>query len=197
MSKGKRELQRRIAYEAARILTEYRSDNIAYACQKAAAKLGISHRQQMPTREEVEQALMEQQRLLRGDEQVAALQRLRQSALQAMQALQQFNPVLVGSVFKGTADSNSRVQLHLYADTPEEVLFTLSDLHIPWQERQRMFNFSNGQRREIPLFQFSADEVVFELLVLPADNPHTRPLDPQDNQPILGVNLKQLAELVA
>jgi hypothetical protein len=196
MSKGKRELQRRIAYEAARILTEYRSDNIAYACQKAAAKLGISHRQQMPTQEEVEVALREQQRMFRGAEQANVLQRLRQSALQAMQTLRQFNPVLVGSVFKGTADSNSHVQLHLYANTPEEVLFSLSDLHIPWQERQRSYNFSNGQRREIPIFQFSADDVMFELLVLPADSPHTRPLDPQDNHPIQGASLKQLTALV-
>lgn len=197
MSKGKRELQRQIAYEAARILTEYRTDNIAYACQKAAAKLGISHRQQMPTKEEIELALREQQRLFRGAEQSAVLQRLRESALQAMQALHRFNPVLVGSVFNGTADSNSHVQLHLYADTPEEVLYTLSDLHIPWQERQRTFNFSSGHRREIPIFQFNADEVVYELLVFPADTPHMRPLDPQDNQPIQGASYKQLTALVA
>lgn len=197
MPNNKRELQRRIAYEAARIMTEYQSDNIAYACQKAAAKLGVSRRQQMPTREEVEEALREQQWLLRGDEQQQALLRLRQSALQAMQALHRFNPMLVGSVFQGTADTNSHVQLHLFADTPEDVLFALSDLQIPWQEKQRTLNFRNGDRREIPSFQFSADGVVFELLVLSARMLHNRPLDPLDNQPIQGVNLKQLQALVA
>jgi hypothetical protein len=197
MPNDKRELQRRIAYEAARILTEYRSDNIAYACQKAAAKLGVSRRQQMPTRDEVEEALREQQWLLRGDAQQQALLRLRQSALQAMRALHQFNPILVGSVFQGTADTNSHIQLHLFADTPEDVLFALSDLQIPWQEKQRTLNFPNGERREIPGFQFSADGVVFELLVLSAKMLHNRPLDPLDNQPIQGANLKQLQVLVA
>jgi len=197
MSGNKRELQRRIAYEAARIMTEYRSDNIAYACQKAAAKLGISRRQQMPTRDEVEEALREQQWLLRGDEQQQVLLRLRHSALQAMQALQRFNPLLVGSVFQGTADTNSRVQLHLFADTPEDVLFALSDLQIPWQERQRTLHFRDGARRETPSFQFSADGVMFELLVLSTQMPHNRPLDPLDNQPIQGANLKQLQALVA
>jgi hypothetical protein len=197
MSSSKRELQRRIAYEAARIMTEYRSDNIGHACQKAAAKLGISRRQQMPTRDEVEEALREQQWLLRGDEQQQVLLRLRQSALQAMQALHRFNPMLVGSVFQGTADTNSHVQLHLFADTPEDVLFALSDLQIPWQERHRTLNFRNGGRQEIPCFQFSADGIMFELLVLSAQMLHNRPLDPLDNQPIQGANLKQLQALVA
>jgi hypothetical protein len=197
MTQAKRELQRRIAYEAARIMTEYRSDNVAHACQKAAARLGITRRQQMPTREEVEVALREQQRLLRGNEQELALNRLRRSALEAMRALHQFDPVLVGSVYQGTADTNSRVRLHLHAATPEDVLFALTDLKIPWQERQRTLSFTNGRRQEVPSFQFTADGVGFELLVLPLENPHIRPLDPLDNQPIQGATLKQMNSLVA
>jgi hypothetical protein len=197
MPQGKRELQRRIAYEAARIMTEYRSDNMAHACQKAAARLGVTWRQQMPTRDEIEEALREQQRLLRGDEQQQALNRLRRSALEAMQALHQFNPLLVGSVYQGTADTNSGIQLHLYANTPEDVLFTLTDMKIPWQERERTLSVSKGHRREVPSFQFTADGVHFELLVLSSEKPHMRPLDPIDNQPIRGATLEQLGALVS
>ncbi|MES9991557.1 MAG: hypothetical protein ABW098_06350 [Candidatus Thiodiazotropha sp.] len=196
MRTGKRELQRRIAYDAARILTELRSDNIAYACQKAGAKYGITKRQQLPTREEVENALREQQRLLRGEGQANTLQALRKSALSAMLALEGFQPKLVGAVFDGTADSNSTVKLHLYADTPEELLFTLSDLHIPWQEKQHQMQFSDGSRELIPCFLFSADGVGFELSVLPAHNPHNHPLDPLDSQPIQGATIKQLQLLI-
>ena len=195
MASGKRELQRRIAYEAARIMTEYRSDNIAYACQKAAARLGVSRRHQMPTRAEVEEALREQQWLFRGEAQQQALNRLRQSALDAMRALRRFNPILVGSVYQGTADANSRIQLHLHAETPEDVLFALADLQIPWQERHRTLSFSDGRRQEIPCFQFTADGVVFELLVLSSALPHAKPLDPLDNQPIRGASLKQMDSL--
>jgi hypothetical protein len=197
MSQGKRELQRRIAYEAARILTEYRSGNLAYATQKAAARLGVTRRQQMPTREEVEEALREQQRLLRGDDQQQALMHLRRSAREAMLALKAFSPILVGPVYEGTADTNSPVRLHLHADTPEDVLFALSDMKIPWQEGQRSLQFSHGRRLEVPSFQFTADGVGFELLVLPSQSPHARPLNPLDNQPIQGANLKQIDELVA
>ncbi|MEW8506636.1 MAG: hypothetical protein AB2598_08005 [Candidatus Thiodiazotropha sp.] len=196
MRTGKRELQRRIAYDAARILTELRSDNIAYACQKAAAKYGITKRQLLPTREEVENALREQQRLLRGEGQADTLQALRQSALRAMQSLKRFQPKLVGAVLAGTADSNSTVRLHLFADTPEELLFALSDLHIPWQEKQHQMHFSNGRRETVPCFRFSADGVGFELMVLPAQNPRNHPLDPLDNQPIQGASIKQLQQLI-
>ncbi|MGD8912163.1 MAG: hypothetical protein PVI97_11855 [Candidatus Thiodiazotropha sp.] len=196
MRTGKRELQRLIAYEAARILTELRSDNITYACQKAAARYGITKRQLLPTREEVENALREQQRLVRGENQAATLHALRLSALEAMQALIQFKPKLVGAVFDGTADSNSRVKLHLLADTPEDLLFTLSDLRIPWQEKQHRLQFSDGRKETVPCFLFSADGVGFELVVLPARNPRNHPLDPLDNQPIQGATVKQLQLMV-
>jgi hypothetical protein len=196
MRTGKRELQRLIAYEAARILTELRSDNITYACQKAAAKYGITKRQLLPTREEVENALREQQRLIRGEHQTDTLHKLRLSALEAMRALKKFKPRLVGAVLDGTADSNSKVKLHLLADTPEELLFTLSDLHIPWQEKQHRLVFSDGNKVAVPCFLFSADGVAFELLVLPAHNPRNRPLDPMDNQPIQGVSMEQLQQLI-
>lgn len=192
MNSGKRLLQKRIAYEAARIMTELRTDNLAYACRKAAAKLDVSHHQLMPSREEVELALKEQQRLVLGNKQFDALRQLRLSALDAMQALNQFHPLLVGAVLRGTADSNSHIELHLTAETPEDVLFTLSDLHIPWQEKQRNLSFSDGSHETIPCFRFSADEAQFLLVVFPAGGQRKRPLDPFDNRPYTGANLKQL-----
>jgi hypothetical protein len=191
----KRELQRRIAYEAARLMTEYQTDDMAYACQKAAAKLGVTRRQQMPNPDEVEEALREQQRLLRGDEQIAALHHLRQQALQAMNALGQFDPLLVGSVYQGTADSNSPIRLYLYANTPEEVLFTLSDMKIPWRESQRTLSFRNGTKELVPVFKITADGVAIELTVMSSEDIHNRPLDPLDRQPLQGISLKQLREI--
>ncbi len=191
----KRELQRRIAYEAARLMTEYQTDDMAYACQKAAAKLGVTRRQQMPSPDEVEEALREQQRLLRGDEQPAALQHLRQQALQAMDALDAFDPLLVGSVYQGTADSNSPIRLYLFANTPEEVLFTLSDMKIPWRESQRTLSFRNGTKALVPVFKITAGGVNIELTVMSSEEIHNRPLDPLDRQPLQGINLKQLREI--
>lgn len=192
MKANKRETQRRIAYESARILTEHRSDDQVFAIHKAATRLGITDKRLMPNREEVESALREQQRLFRGNEQHNALMRLRHSALQAMQALNHFKPILVGAVYEGTADSNSHVVLHLFSDTPEEVIFALSDLRIPWHERDRQMKFSDGSHKSMPGFRFTADGILFELIVFPNKGSNNKPTDPLDNQPIQGAGIKQL-----
>ena len=196
MKADKREIQLRIAYEAARILTDNRSDDQSHAIYKAASRLGIHDKRMLPKREEVESVLREQQRLFRGSAQTTALGRLRMSALQAMKALEKFRPLLVGPVYAGTADSNSHVQLHLFADTPEEVVFALADLQIPWQERDRSLKFSAGSHKNMPCFQFNAGDTHFELVVLPSQGPYRRPLDPLDSRPTQGASIKQMALLL-
>jgi hypothetical protein len=196
MKAKKRDIQRRIAYESARILTEYQSDDQIFAMQKAAGKLGITDKRLMPNREEVDLALREQQRLFRGNKQQNALMKLRHSALEAMQALNRFNPLLVGAVYEGTADSNSRVVLHLFCDTPEDLVFALSELHIPWHERERHIKFRDGSHKYMPSFQFTADDILYELIVFTSKGPSNRPTTPIDNRPIQGANIKQLKLLL-
>ncbi|MBL3619539.1 MAG: hypothetical protein JMN26_17715, partial [gamma proteobacterium endosymbiont of Lamellibrachia anaximandri] len=124
MKANNRESQRRIAYEAARILTELRSGDYNYACQKAADRLGLGNKRLMPNRDEIESALREQQRLFRGEDQATALQHLRSLAMGAMGALARFKPLLVGPVFDGTADQNSPIRLHLRCQ--------------PWRAKRRL-----------------------------------------------------------
>jgi hypothetical protein len=193
---NKRLLQRRIAYEAARILTELRSDDQLFAMQKAAAKLGISDRRLLPNRAEIEQALREQQRLFRGEEQHLTLSRLRRTALQVMSRLSHYHPRLTGPVSEGTADSNSRIRLYLFADAAEEILMTLRDSHISWQESDLILRFPDTGRRTIPCFRIQPGDAPVELAVLPASPPYSMPLDPRDNQPVKGITTRQLEQLV-
>ncbi|EGV52893.1 hypothetical protein [endosymbiont of Riftia pachyptila] len=197
MKADKRELQRRIAYEAARILTEQRSGDYAYASRKAANRLGLNDLRQMPRREEIEEALREQQRLFLGEQQTSALQQLQRDALEAMHALSRFLPLLVGAVQAGTADRNSAIQLLLFADTPEEVIFALSDLNIPWRDSEHLLRFGNGHPKPMPSFRFRAGESAFELIVLPPKGRYSRPLEPGGDQPIRGINRDQLSALLS
>jgi hypothetical protein len=196
MKSKNREIQRRIAYEAARIMTEGRFDDQAYAIHKAADRLGINNKRLMPNHEEVESALREQQRLFRGGEQQTVVTNMRSAALKAMTALKQFNPLLVGAAFAGTADKNSRIRLHLHATTPEEVVFSLMELRIPWHERDCSIKFSDGSRKMMPNYSLIADGNTFELIILPDTGLHNRPLDPQDNRPIKGMTIQQLERML-
>jgi len=113
-------MRQRIAAEAARIMSEEHLSDFYRAKHKAAARLGAANTRNLPRNDEIEKALVEYQSLFRADSQPLRLKRLRETALRAMEFLAAFNPRLVGSVLRGTADEHAEVTLHVFADTPEE-----------------------------------------------------------------------------
>ena len=70
----------RIAYEAARIMVEQGVSDFDRARRKAAERTGILDRRRWPTNEAIQEALLTQRRLFRGDAQARELQRLRGDA---------------------------------------------------------------------------------------------------------------------
>ena len=114
-------MRERLAQEAAQILAETGSRDFFAAKRKAAEHLGAVDTRNMPSNSEIEEALMTYQRLFRADHQPQELRRLRQVALQAMKFFIKYKPRLVGSVLRGTADTNSTVTLHVYAGAVEEM----------------------------------------------------------------------------
>ena len=151
-------LRRRIAVDAARILVESGDHNYSKAGRKAAERLGCRDLRQLPSNSEIEQALREHQQLFRGEEQAGALQRMRQLALEAMESLQEFNPRLVGPVLTGTADRHSKIELHLFSDSPEQIAFYLMELRIPWRDGEKRLRYPQGVVCRQPLFRFQAGE---------------------------------------
>ena len=147
-------LRQRIAVEAARILADEICQDVQKARRKAAERLGCENRRLLPDHGEIEQALREHQRLFQREQQPLALKKLRQLAAEAMATLACFNPRLVGPVLTGAAEPHSKVQLHLFADTPEEVALFLLDQQIPWQDGQKTLRFKNGEKGRLPRLSF-------------------------------------------
>ena len=83
------------------------------AKRKAANRLGVDDRGEMPNNVEIEAAVSDYQRLFRADTQPRYSAELRQAALSAMRFLDAFEPRLVGSVLHGTVDEHSVVELQL------------------------------------------------------------------------------------
>ncbi len=190
------QLRQRIAYETARILADGSCRDIRTARRKTAERLGATRRFELPTEAEIEQALMVQQALFR-DQQPTILHGLRQQAAAAMKTLAPFTPRLVGPVLTGTAGSCSRVELHLFCETPEEVILFLLDRGIPWRDGERTLHFSGGIRRSYPLCRFHAGDTDIELILLPPEALHQPPLGPLGDRPLQRASLKQLQELIA
>ena len=117
-----------VAQETARIIVNQGIRDFGLAKKKAAERLGLRDRGSLPGNAEIEQAVSEHLQLFAGDSHPDLLQTMRQAALSAMEMLAPFTPRLVGPVLNGTADANSAVNLHVFADSAESVAHALEPI---------------------------------------------------------------------
>jgi len=189
-------LRQYIANETARILADGLCQDIRIARRKAAEKLGVTGRFELPTEEEIEQALKVHQSLFQREQQPVVLNDLRQQAMAAMKTLACFNPRLVGSVLTGTAEPDSKVQLHLFVETTEEVILFLLDQQIPWHDGEKTLHYKGDLKRIYPVCSFYAGETEVELTLLPLEALRQSPLGPLGDRPLQRASLSQLQELL-
>jgi hypothetical protein len=190
------EMRRRIALEAARLISEHGIRDFHLAKRKAAERLHVHDEAQLPRNREIEDALREHQRLFQLDEQPQHLRRLRRAALEAMRFLARFEPRLVGAVLEGTADRHSAVCLHLYCETPEQVMLFLADHGVAYAERSRRLRLRRDLVTEVPVLTLARHEVAFDLTLLPRDAIRQAPLDRIDERPMRRGTLATVAALL-
>lgn len=178
------QMRQRIALEAGRIMVESGSEDFAGAKRKAAARLGAPETRNLPSNTEIEEALREYQRLFRAESQPRALRALRNTALEAMQMLERFSPLLVGPVLHGTADAHAGITLHVFSDTPEEIGLFLMGRGIPAELGERRLRTGAETYAVYPVYAFLAGAVPVELVVFPVDGQRQAPLSPVDGRPM-------------
>ena len=105
-----------IAAVAARLVVD---EGMEYAGAKRKAAREHGRRAELPSNEQVEDAVREHIGLFCADTQPAELRALREVALLWMQRLAEFRPHLAGAVWRGTATRQSAVLIDLYCDDPK------------------------------------------------------------------------------
>ncbi len=185
-----------IAQQAAKILSKSGNRDFLAAKNKAAQQLGIFDTNQLPTNIEIEQALIEYQRLFHADEQPEIVRNLRQAALKAMALLSDFSPRLVGSVLTGTSDKHSPVHLHVFADTSEAITVFLINQHIPFEIGEQKVRYGHDVQEIQPTFNFYAGDDRFLLTVFLSHGKKQTPLSPIDGKMIQRANLEEVKSLV-
>jgi hypothetical protein len=195
-----RERRYRLAREAARLIAESGIRDFHQAKLKAAARLGIHDDASLPRNREIEDALREYQRLFQGefqgDARAAELHRRREAALRAMEFFAGFDPRLVGPVLDGTADANTPVHLQLYVDDPDAVPRFLEEHRIPAETRSRRLRLDRERSLDCPVWLFAAEELSFDLTVLPRDALRQAPLSNIDEKPMRRASAGQLRQLL-
>ena len=191
------ERRRRLAHEAARLIAESGIRDYRQAKLKAASRLGIHDDASLPRNREIEDALRTYQRLFVGDAHAEGLRRRREAAQRAMEFLTAFSPRLIGAVLDGTADGNAPVQLHVHSDDPDAVTRFLEEHHIPAEARTRRLRMDRERVADLPVWVFSAEDLSFDLTVLPHDALRQAPLSTVDEKPMKRASAAQLRELLA
>jgi len=112
-------LRNRVAQEAAMLLYTSQEKEYKQAKQRAAETLGA---RVLPSNFEVAEELDRIAEEREGDQRTALLLRMRREAHKIMKALEEFNPRLVGSVWRGTARKNSDIDILTFSQDPIQVL---------------------------------------------------------------------------
>jgi hypothetical protein len=192
-----RERRHRLANEAARLMAESGIRDFHQAKLKAADRLGIHDDASLPRNREIEDALREYQRLFLGDAHAADLRTRREAALRALEFFAAFDARLVGPVLDGTADAHSAVMLQLYTDDSDAVPRFLEDAGIPAESRSRRLRLDRLREGDFPVWLFNAEDLAFDLTVLPADALRQAPLSGIDEKPMKRASATQLRQLLA
>ncbi len=191
------QVRERLAQLAAEYMAETGSQDFQLAKNKAASQFGAIESTNLPSNKEIQQALVTYQHIFRANSQPEQLKKLRQAALDAMHFFEQFSPRLVGSVLNGTADINSAIYLHLFAETSEELAIFLMDNHIPYDEEQKRFHIKADEYEYYPAFAFLADEVPVHIIIFSSHCLHHAPLSSVDGKPMQRADIKAVEQLLA
>lgn len=187
--------RRLLAQEAARILSEEGRRDYLGAKRKAAERLGLAPKH-LPTNREVEEALAAHQRLFEGAHQEIRLLRLRRTALAAMARLDGLEVRAAGPVAGDVATAHAVVELHVFADAPEQFAFRLTDLGLPYREGERRIRWCDGRSRAVPAFAFELAGQAVEALVFTLTELREAPADPADGRPMRRLARRALEKLL-
>lgn len=188
--------RQRIAAEAARLISELGLRDYHQAKLRAAQRLGIHDERHLPRNTEIETALREYQRLFGGEERLAYLRQLRETAVEALRFFERFEPRLVGAVLEGTADQHSAVCLHLHSDDRDSLPLFLAEHGIPYDQIDRQLRWSDDEAERFDAYRFSADDIPMDLTVLPLSALRQAPLDRIEGKPMRRANLAAARQLL-
>lgn len=194
-SESERE-RRVVAQEAARIIVNHGIRDYRLAKQKAADRLGMNNRGSLPGNTEIEAAVAEHLQIFGGESHEDHLRLMRVAALSAMELLSGHSPRLVGPVLVGTADENSAVNLHVFADSAESVAMELADMGINYKPYERRLKSRRGQIELYSGFEFHHSNTTIQVTVFPIDGIRQAPMSPIDGKPMKRVDTNAVQQLL-
>ena len=137
-------LRRKVAREAASLLYFGVEKEYKQAKLKAAKTFGVHF---LPTNLEVAIELDKIAEENEGAARQKRLIRMRKEALRLMKVLEEYKPVLIGSVWRGTIHRESDIDIAVYHDEPAEVLKLIKQNNLKVTQTERTTVTKQGPKK--------------------------------------------------
>jgi hypothetical protein len=189
-------VREQVAEEAARLIRDHGIQDYGLAKRKAAARFGVTGSGALPRNSEIEARVLERQRIFDDDEDAARLDEMRRLAAELMDLFAAFRPRLAGAVLAGAITISSGIELHLFTDTPEDIVGVLQARGHSIRNCQRRFRFHGQEVTIVPGFRFKERGEDVYALVFPEKGLRQAPMSPVDGRPMRRADRGKLLELL-
>lgn len=157
----------RVAREAAHLLYTGASEEYKHAKEQAALSLGVNA---MPSNYEVAIELDLLAEELEGEERKQLLLMMRKAAVTIMTVLSNYSPVLIGSVWRGTARKGSDIDITVYTVQPGTVKTTLDLAGYSVEKSEEDVAIKGGRPKRSQHITVGLDDgIQVEVVVRPED----------------------------
>ena len=194
MNADSKNLRRKVAREAANLIYFGTEKEFKQAKLKAAETLGTHF---LPTNLEVAIELDKIAEENEGAARKEQLIKMRQEALKAMNILKAYNPLLVGSVWRGTIHRESDVDLTVYHDETADILKVLEKNNFKILRTEWVAVTTRGRKKtSFHIYAESPAKVKFEIVVRSQEEAGKREKCEIYGDEVIGLKTQELKRLL-
>ena len=125
-------LRDEIAAAAARLVAEHALDYASAKVKAAQALAAGGSRAALPDNDDIDAALLDHLRLF-DDEHDSRVRRRRQVALELMEMLADYDPMLTGAVWKGIVAEHAPIHLQAFSDSAKDLAIELLNRNVRYE----------------------------------------------------------------
>tara|TARA_B100000780_G_C21111975_1_gene449451 strand:+ start:930 stop:1550 length:621 start_codon:yes stop_codon:yes gene_type:complete len=158
-----------IANRAAEIIMEEGITDYHFAKRKAAKYLDYHSSDFLPSNDEIDNALMEYQKIYLKDIDISLIDKIRSEALKVMELFKNFNPHLIGQLIDGLIPKYPVLQINLYTDNMKEIEYLLLNNSIEFDLKEKNISEKRTKKkslRNIPIIKIDGPYFPIELKIL-------------------------------
>jgi len=144
-----------VARRAAEVIMEEGITDYLFAKKKAAKSLGLLTSDNLPSNQEIDNALKEYQNIFQEQVDSEIISKIKKEALNTMILFEDFNPHLTGQLLEGLIPKFPKIQINLFTDNIKEVEYTLLNNNIAFDIKDTIYQEKLSKKKStktVPAF---------------------------------------------